>query len=381
MTITAWPFLIGRNTNLGYQTIVCPAFIAEAGLSQFLAETAGGEESAPFSATSRAILGSPVGTFRLIFRVIKARAGDFDLTGDELLRDRSGRSIRLIEGIVIPGFEKIPTITSHDLQVAHDLVKDAYRKFWLTEKMFPEQASLPFSLPTGESEKQPLSLIEVDPLDLRSRPRKILDHLFNPDPTIDGTQPASSQSLALPPGPSSTLKYVRQPQLAALSHRNVSLLAFVTGFILLSTIVLISTLTIQTNQRIHSLQPTQSALAAQIAKATQTAASLQATQTVLSIQTTLHTFCTDLIIGDWQGASHQLSTDVQQKETPDALARFFTGPKRLIACDYTVSQHNPSANLVLTFPSGKTKSLSLRLIQDQTGTWKVNTDILNQLIA
>lgn len=76
MTVEAWPFLIGRNKTLGYQTIVCPAFLLDAGFAQYLAEAAGGEVSTPESAYSRTILGSPAGSLLLVFRVLKAHGQD-----------------------------------------------------------------------------------------------------------------------------------------------------------------------------------------------------------------------------------------------------------------------------------------------------------------
>src|ERR1700730_13969924 len=150
MTIKAWPFLVGLNNKLGYQTIVCPRFLSEAGLGLLLAETAGGDDSGPDSATRREILGSTVGDISLVFRVIKAKARDYGLGGDEVLLDRSGRSIHLIEGFVVQGRKSVLQVSPYDLQLAHELVKGVYHDFWQAQTTFEEISLPPFELPAED---------------------------------------------------------------------------------------------------------------------------------------------------------------------------------------------------------------------------------------
>src|SRR5437660_3201509 len=164
MEIEAWPFLVGRNRNLGYMPIVSPPFLSERGLSMLLAEAAGGDESGPGDATYRESRGSEGGDISLIFRVVRAKARDYDLGGDEALKDRGGRSIRLIEGFVVRGRKKTLQITHGDLQMAHNLVKEAYRKFWDADDTFKEIASLPVSLPTESYSGEQVQLVREKPL-------------------------------------------------------------------------------------------------------------------------------------------------------------------------------------------------------------------------
>jgi hypothetical protein len=167
MKIEAWPFLVGRNRTLGYQTIVSPQFLSEEGLSMLLAEAAGGDESGPENAIYREILRSKGEDFSLIFRVVRAKARDYELGGDEALKDRGGRSIRLIEGFVVRGRKRTLQVTYSDLQTVHNLVKEAYRKFWDANDTFKEIASRPVSLPTENHSSEQVQLIKEKPLDLR----------------------------------------------------------------------------------------------------------------------------------------------------------------------------------------------------------------------
>lgn len=169
MTIEAWPFLVGRNKDLGYQTIVSPQFLSEADLAGLLAEAVGGDYSGLGSATYREILGSPVGDMSLVFRVVKAKAQDYGLGGEEVLFDRSGRSIRLIEGFVIRGSSGGLRVSRNDFQITHEIVKDVYYDFWQAKTTFEGISSQPFELSAENQESQQLRLIEEPPMDLRSR--------------------------------------------------------------------------------------------------------------------------------------------------------------------------------------------------------------------
>lgn len=176
MTIQAWPFLVGRNKNLDYQTIVSPQFLTERGLSILLAEAAGGDENGPDEAYYREIHSSEVGDLSLIFRVIRAKAADYDLGGSEILRDKVGRPIRLIEGFVVQGGArkmKEEVIMPDTFEVAHNMVKGAYRKFWHEEDSFVERSSLPFRLPVGSYTARPVELKVQEPFNLPAPPTNI----------------------------------------------------------------------------------------------------------------------------------------------------------------------------------------------------------------
>lgn len=170
MKIEAWPFLVGRNRNLGYQTIVSPQFLSERGLSMLLAEAAGGDDSGPDDAIYREVRGSQVGDLSLIFRVVRAKAQDYDIGGDEALKDQGGRPIRLIEGFVVRERANRIKVTHGDLQTAHNLVKEAYRKFWDADDTFKEVASLPIDLSTESHSSEQVQLIREKPLELRPHP-------------------------------------------------------------------------------------------------------------------------------------------------------------------------------------------------------------------
>src|SRR5256885_1910542 len=103
MSVTAWPFLVGRTRNQGYQVVVSPSFLPEHSLTYILAQAAGGRDTPPGHVVYREIHGTKIGTISIIFCVIRAQKKDYDIDRDGGIKDISGRDILLIEGIVIKG--------------------------------------------------------------------------------------------------------------------------------------------------------------------------------------------------------------------------------------------------------------------------------------
>lgn len=181
MIIEAWPFLVGRNKNLGYQTIVSPQFLSERGLSRLLAEAAGGDDTPSDTVIYRQILGTKAGDLTLFFRVVKASAQDYNLGGEEFLLDEGGRVIRLIEGFVVRHSQNSLQVAQYDLQKAHKLIKDVYYDFWQANEQFSERPSQPFELlatnhiSTSAQISKPVQIDKDTPLDFRFwKPWRIL---------------------------------------------------------------------------------------------------------------------------------------------------------------------------------------------------------------
>ena len=172
MNIQAWPFLVGRNKILSYQTIVSPQFLAENALSYVLEYAVVKADNPLGSATLREIHGTGIGNISLIFHTFRPHAQDVGLEGTDFLTDRVGRLIPLAEGLVVHDTDQTEDLilTEEDLQIAHDFVMKAYRMFWGEDKHFPEQVSLPFDLhiPTDDSDRVKLNV--VPPLVIPSFP-------------------------------------------------------------------------------------------------------------------------------------------------------------------------------------------------------------------
>src|SRR5579859_7459213 len=167
MGIMAWPFLIGCNRFLGYQVVMAPQILVENSLSYLLTQASGGPDSPPLSATFCEIRGTEIGTISVIFRVIRPQAKDYELEGFDL-RDKVGRPIRLIEGMVIIGsYREIDdiTLTQEDFLFVHQHVKDAYRAFWEATNNFPEWTSQPFELTAKTNVDEQITLKTKTPLE------------------------------------------------------------------------------------------------------------------------------------------------------------------------------------------------------------------------
>jgi hypothetical protein len=97
----AWPYAVARGKTSGYQTIVVPSFLADAGLANLLEYATVGGNGEPDVATVRDVLGGTSGPLSVVYRVVVARAARYALGGEEPLCDRAGRIIRVFEGLVL----------------------------------------------------------------------------------------------------------------------------------------------------------------------------------------------------------------------------------------------------------------------------------------
>lgn len=147
MSVSAWPFLVSRNRTIDYTTIVAPRFINDTHVAGMLAQAAGGEIANPDRVLYREVDGSKVGDLTIVFRIVPAEQRDIGLSGNDPLRDQSGRPIRLIEGIVFRKHVPDIAITREDLHTAHECVREPYKMFWeAADSSFPVHSSEPFVL-------------------------------------------------------------------------------------------------------------------------------------------------------------------------------------------------------------------------------------------
>jgi len=130
----------------------------------------GGNLSDPNVATYREVHGSVVGDFSLIFRVAQAKKHHLGLAADEPLLDAVGRSILLLEGIVLEGRVQDIVITERDLQVAHERVEQAFREFWYATGTVPVvRPSHYYYLQAASDTNERIDLRQEPPLKVKRR--------------------------------------------------------------------------------------------------------------------------------------------------------------------------------------------------------------------
>ncbi len=130
MSLKAWPFLVSRNRYLDYRTVVAPDFMCEAKIPNLLARVAEGDLTEPGQAIIRQVVNSKVDDFTIVFQVVITKKKDIDPEGnDRVLLDQFAREIYLFEGVVIQGIGDVYLIDK-DLEKAHEISIEVYRKFW-----------------------------------------------------------------------------------------------------------------------------------------------------------------------------------------------------------------------------------------------------------
>ncbi len=133
MSIEVWPFLVSRNPYLDYRTVVAPDFICEAKTANLLARVTPGDLTEPGKGFIRQIFGSKVGDFTVVYQVLKATQKDLNYQkGDKILKDKFGREIFIIEGVVIQEIkskEDVFISQKNIEEINHKLTKE-FTGFW-----------------------------------------------------------------------------------------------------------------------------------------------------------------------------------------------------------------------------------------------------------
>ena len=150
-TFQAWPFLISTDATSGFSTIVAPAFMVAAGTADLLRTVTDGEVTSADAVNVRAITGSPVGSLLIAYRISVAPGSLLD-SAEEILLDRQGRRILLIEGVVVEGRLRdidALAIGAEDFAQVRAAYHDAFRAMWGAGDVLPTRASQAFTLGSG----------------------------------------------------------------------------------------------------------------------------------------------------------------------------------------------------------------------------------------
>jgi hypothetical protein len=161
----AWPYAVTRGQLTGYQAVLVPGFLADAGLTYVLEYASRQETDEPGTATVREVLGAP-GTLSLAYRVREARGDRYGLGEEEVLEDVSGRPIRVFEGLVLP----LPApevaslgLTTGDLDAVARLAAPLLRRLWKAETSLEAEPSGPRLVGNADPAAWPLNMQIAEP--------------------------------------------------------------------------------------------------------------------------------------------------------------------------------------------------------------------------
>jgi hypothetical protein len=195
----AWPYAVTRGATSGYQAIVVPGFLDDAGLAYVLEYASKQETDEPGTVTVRDVAGATAGPLSVAYRVTEARADRYGLGGTDLLEDAAGRAIRVFEGLVlrIPA-ERVPSIglTEADLDAVTVATVPAVRKLWAAGTRIDAEHSTPISV-GGAWATRPLNVQIAEPYAVPGSTRTTLPR--PPRPDRDMLRPARRAPIASRP--------------------------------------------------------------------------------------------------------------------------------------------------------------------------------------
>jgi hypothetical protein len=127
----AWPYAVSRDDRSGYQAVVVPEFLADAGQAYVLEYASKGQASKPGTVIVREICGAVTEPLSLAYRVTETRADRDEPGGDEAPEDRAGRTTRVFEGLVLQvSAEQVASLglTVTDLDAVASITAPAFSK-------------------------------------------------------------------------------------------------------------------------------------------------------------------------------------------------------------------------------------------------------------
>ncbi len=181
-TIRAWPFLVSTNATQGFVTILAPQFLVEAGVADLLRRVTDGEVTPEGAVNLLAVTGLPTGALVLAYRISVAPGALID-SPDEILFDRQGRRILLVEGVVVEATSAIDlTIGEADFAAVRVAYRPAFRRVWEANDEVPVQASLAIGLAAQGAALVP---IRKPAIHLTGVPARLPQRAASPNPTPD----------------------------------------------------------------------------------------------------------------------------------------------------------------------------------------------------
>ena len=163
-----WPFLLTKGRTVGPRMVLAPPFVIDHNLTGLLMDACALPEELHDRVAYREVLGSDVGNFTIVYRVIRANADLIGKASSGVLLDDSSRPVDLTEGILclcdkIDGL--VPPWLLDQMQIA---AEKAFRSFWEADDPYATTAaSQPLTVPTWASSSTPIAAEAVPRIDLR----------------------------------------------------------------------------------------------------------------------------------------------------------------------------------------------------------------------
>lgn len=131
----AWPFAVSRNACLDWRPCVAPQHMIAQGGEYFLVHASDpGDRPCPSPVFERVVSTDRYGDLTVVARCLPATADLIGGSSQDLLRDRAGRPIQLIEGLILPGSQPGSATDWQDqLTQAHEIAQRAFPEFWQSE--------------------------------------------------------------------------------------------------------------------------------------------------------------------------------------------------------------------------------------------------------
>jgi hypothetical protein len=144
MAIEAWPYVVTRGRETGYQAILVPRFLEEADESYVLEYASRGGFDDPGIVAIRDIIGSVVTPLAVAYRVSEPEPTRYGFDEATQLEDEWRRPIRVFEGLAITLTAK--QIQSNGLELADfDAVArqavPAFHRLWLAQERIDAKLS------------------------------------------------------------------------------------------------------------------------------------------------------------------------------------------------------------------------------------------------
>jgi hypothetical protein len=154
VTEIAYPFVVARNRTLDWRALVAPDELINANEDYALVLQTGEEHPAPV--TIRRWDDHSARPWVLCFRSVPADPGFVGEDRMGQLKDKFGRKLYLVEGVVLPGSGEPSTARARELvEQVHDDAVSAFRDFWTeVDEAVPPIASAPIR--TGPPSPAPL---------------------------------------------------------------------------------------------------------------------------------------------------------------------------------------------------------------------------------
>ncbi|MEU5878656.1 hypothetical protein [Spirillospora sp. NPDC047279] len=197
-----WPFLVARGRTVGFRVVLAPPFLVNGRLTGLLMEASATDATLGDALARREVLNSRAGDFIAFFHSVQADRAIVDERAqrpDEALLDEGSRPIILTEGVIFREPART-TIDATTLELMHNMVKDAYREFWLADDpTMPTRASAP--IPLSHGQKVTVPALDLQPLGLSSQPEEPAPGIAEPPVPTEITTPQDHPRAAHPSGP------------------------------------------------------------------------------------------------------------------------------------------------------------------------------------